>query len=787
MGHSGRDKNRDNMNHHSAYSSFGSWVRSRRRQLDLTQAELGKRASCSEATIRKIEADERKPSRQLAELLASALFVSPDELQPFLKFARGSSLEIWSFRSVDPLASPNNLPALLTSIIDRVQDHAAITGLLNDNSTRLVTIIGPPGIGKTRLSIFCGNDLLGKFRDGVWFVDLSEVRNPQFFAPTVARVVSGLGLPPSPDIVQLAQGLKNHQILLILDNFEQILEGAAMQVSQLLKTCPRLKTLVTSRLPLSIYGEYEYRLPPLTTPPRILTNDGADLLRYESIQLFVARARLHQTHFSITAENASAVSELCSILDGIPLAIELAAATLRQKKLEEIVALLHDREWTGQVGSPDRDLPERQRTLENVIEWSFNLLSEDTQNFYARLSVLSSWFDAEAASTVCETGSSEAMKYLDLLTQHSLLVRESFAQRTHWRMPELIRDHAYSKLSQSDATEMIRAQYFDEKIKKIRQSSSLASQEAYISHQLPNLHSALIWAINAGRTTLAFDLVIQLESYWFSLGYLREGLDYCRQLFRLSGGLVIEDQMRLLQISSDLAWQQHNFDAAQRYLQQQGEMAKAGGFLSSYAMYRNRLGRILIEQNKFVEAKAALSEALEYAQHDGSPLNPGSPLAQLGEIALFEGRLPQAEIFCHQALTHLDSDDAIFVAMVRTNLAEIALAMDDKGKARYWLREALNPAQSHIRRLIIFLCALSGYLVLSHGGDAELAASIYGAIEKLSERSGLPLGVYYQTVNQQRMKLARQALSADAWQSAYSKGQNWDKIDAIRNAEELLR
>jgi len=165
----------------STITSFGSWVRARRRLLDLTQAALGKRVSCSEATIRKIEADERKPSKQLAELLAKALSIPPDDFQRFLKSARGVWLDDRSLRSDEFGISHNNLPALLTSTIDRVQDHTAVTGLLRDKINRLVTIIGPPGIGKTRLSIHCGNDLLGDFSDGVWFVDLSEVQNPLFF------------------------------------------------------------------------------------------------------------------------------------------------------------------------------------------------------------------------------------------------------------------------------------------------------------------------------------------------------------------------------------------------------------------------------------------------------------------------------------------------------------------------------------------------------------------------------------------------------------------------------
>jgi len=770
----------------STITSFGSWVRNRRRLLDLTQSELGKRVACSEATIRKIEADERKPSAQLAELLAKALSIPPDDFQRFLKSARGVWLEDRSLRTNEFGISHNNLPALLTSTIDRVQDHAAVTALLRDKINRLVTIIGPPGIGKTRLSIHCGKDLLDDFPDGVWFVDLSEVRNPLFFASAIARVLSEVDLPPSPDLVQLIRGLKHCNILLILDNFEQIVDGAAQDVVQILQACPKIKLLVTSRQPLNIYGENEYPLPPLTTPPLNEFKIETDLYKYESVQLFVARARLHQPHFSINAENTKNISEICTILEGIPLAIELAAATLRQKTLDEINMLLHGHDWTGQIGTSARDLPQRQRSLENVIEWSIQLLNDEEKSCYARLGVLSGWFDVEAASTICESDIAKVKESLDLLTEQSLLFRNDFAGHTHWRMLELIRAHAYSKLAEPDSIELIRARYYVEKIKNIRQSTLQTLQEDYITRQLANLHGALTWAIADEKTTLALQLVIQLENYWFSLGYLKEGLDFCRQLFRLIDTLGVKDRLRLLQISSDLGWQQHDFDSALFFLQEQGKLAREGGFTGEYPLYLNRLGRIFIEQGKLTQAKEVLNEALRHVLDDGSTLNSGIPLVQLGEIALFEGDPEKAGLLFHQALSQLDPKDAIFLAMARTDLAEIALANMDLKIALSWLKEAFEPAQNHIRRLIIFLCTLSGFLVLSPTGNIELAARFYGAIDKLCETSGTPLGDFYQITNRQRIGFARQELSLTAWQAVYGEGQTWNKEDAIRFAELTL-
>ncbi len=770
----------------STFTSFGSWVRARRRQLDLTQAELGKRASCSEATIRKIEAEERKPSVQLAELLAHALSIPLDDYRHFMAVARGAFLEDEVLYGNDNRVFHHNLPPLLTSTIDRVQAHVTVTALLKDNIIRLVTIIGPPGIGKTRLSILCGMDLLGEFPDGVWFVDLSDVCNPLFFAPAIARTLPEIDFPPSPDLDHLIRGLKNKKYLLILDNFEQIVEGAAMKVASLLKYCPHVKILVTSRLPLNIYGENEYPLPLLATPPHNAFNKGIDLLGYESVQLLVARIRLHQPQFSITEKNAKIINEICSILDGIPLAIELAAATSKQKTLEDVLVLLNGHDWTGKIGTSARDLPYRQRTLENVIEWSFLLLDDDVKNCYARLGVLSGWFDAEAAAAICEKDNPKIMDYLFLLSEHSLLSRGVISGHTSWRMLELIRAHAYSKLPQPDQIELIRTRYFVEKIKAIQLEIPNSSQEDYINAQLRNAHSSLAWAIANGKTDFALELVIQLQGYWYSLGYVREGLEFCRQLFPLIDSLKELDQLKFLQISSDLGWQQHDFDAALFFLHQHGKLARAGGFKGEYPLYLNRLGRIFIEQANFVEANAALHEALEHALVDSSRLNPGLPLAQLGEIALFEGNLKEAEDLFQNALSYLDSNQSIFLAMAWTDLAEIALANNDRFNARNWLIKAFKPAQNHIRRLIIFLSALSGYLILGSTSHAELVARFYGFIDKLSEHSGLPLGIFYQKVNQKRIQYARNVLSNNAWQAAYSEGQNWNKENVIQNADQAL-
>ena len=764
-------------------ATFGAWIKSRRRQLDLTQSELGKRAGCSEAAVRKIEADERKPSRQLAELLAAALEIPTPEKESFLQFSRGVLIEEIH---IEPKSHPHNLPALLTSTIDRTRDLANVTSLFKDKTVHLVTLIGPPGIGKTRLSVHCGNELLDDFPDGVWFVDLADITNADFFIPTIARFLPTLNLPPSPNLSQLFSGLKDKSILLILDNFEQIVEGASLDVAQILKTCSKIKILATSRVPLHVYGENEYPLPPLSIPPRNTEKTQDALMQFESVQLFVARVRQHQPKFNITKENADALIEICSILDGIPLALELTAATLRQMTLDAMVTLLQSQGWVKQIGTPARDLPQRQRTLENVIDWSYTLLSDKQKIFFGKLGVFSGWFDVEAATAVSET---EALPSLNFLTDHSLLVREILHGRPHWHMLELIHEFAISKLSNEgrSSTEQLRAQYFLNKFQELKRNASREVQEDYFKVNFSNFHGSLKWTIAEGQAKLGFLLISELGDVWTSLGYFKEALDVLGQLLALPSEIDPARRANFLQTASDLAWQQHDFETAITYSKEIVELGRQYDLKGKYSAYINRLGRIYIEQGRYDEAKQALQEGLALAYQEPESIKPGIPLTQLGEIAFFEGRVIEAKSMLEQALSQqMGDDEAIFIAMAKTDLAEIALANGDFEKAREWLEQALPHASQHARRFIVFLCALAGWLVLSPQGDQQTAAQLYGAVESLSEHSGVVLGPFYQSLNRKRIELVQKKLSAKEWQKAYETGHGWDRGEAVQQAKAVV-
>ncbi|GAO73816.1 ATP-binding protein [Meiothermus ruber] len=405
--------------------SFGYWLKRRRKALDLTQTELARRARCATATIRKIEADERKPSPELAGLLANALEISPQERSTFFQ-------AVHDVRAVERLmqgdfaqivrSAPNNLPAPLTSFINRVQDNAAVVALLTREDVRLLTLTGLPGIGKTRLGIHAAENLLEHFPDGVWFVELAAVTEPALVLPAIMRVLEIAESGPQIPLRQLTSALQDKRVLLVLDNFEQVLDAAA-EVAELLRACRGLKVLVTSRVPLHLYGEHAYVLPPMSLPEREQT--PSQLVQAESAQLFLARVKEHQPRFAITAANAPLIAEVCVRLEGVPLALELAAASLRRMTLEQLVrALSGEPHWLSALRTAARDLPPRQQTLYNALAWSYGLLDTGTQQVFRPLGVLRGGFDLSAASAVCGLDEHLVGNALAELTDQHLLAHD---------------------------------------------------------------------------------------------------------------------------------------------------------------------------------------------------------------------------------------------------------------------------------------------------------------------------------------------------------------------------
>jgi predicted ATPase/DNA-binding XRE family transcriptional regulator len=434
--------------------SFGEWLRHKRKAHDLTREGLAERVGYSAATIRKLEAEERRPSAQLAGRLTNLFNIPPEERTTFLRFARGDwqaappgPSEPAPWRDL-PLSPRSNLTTPTTSLIGRQKELAAVHQYLLRADIRLITLIGPLGIGKTRLSIEAARGALPHFPDGVFFIALAPLNDPSLITPAIVQTLGfgemGHQLPPEC----LKDGIGEKQMLLVLDNLEHLIEDVAPLVYELLLSCPRLHILATSREALHIPGEWSYSVPPLAVPQDAASIQAHTSAEFPALTLFAERARAVQPDFALDANNIRPVASICARVDGLPLAIELMAARIRLMSPETLLARMNGQFVLSSDGV--RAVPDRQKTLANAIDWGYNLLSTGEQQLLVRLSRFSGGFDLEVVETLCAgQDAGEALELLAQLVNKSLVAtRHEPGQGVHYYLLKTIRQFARAKLKQ---------------------------------------------------------------------------------------------------------------------------------------------------------------------------------------------------------------------------------------------------------------------------------------------------------------------------------------------------
>ncbi len=506
--------------------SFGEWLRQRRHILDLTQQELADQVGCARITLRRIEAGALKPSKELASILLEKLGMLPAEREEWLRFARG--LIPLPEKSAQTFISPptTNLPIALTSFIGREKERQEIANLLD--RYRLVTLIGPGGIGKTRLSLEVGQKMLPNHPDGVWLVELAPILDPLLVLRTTAIAIGLRDEPQRPVLDMLSDYLRGKQMLIILDNCEHVLDPCIQLVDTLLKNCAGLKILATSREPLGIIGEAIFRVPSLGLPD--IKQLSEKTRYYESIRLFEERAQLVQIGFLVTTENASYVARICRQLDGIPLAIELAAARVKMLSAEQIAARLE--QSFNLLTSGNRTSLPRHQTLQAAIDWSYDLLSPAEQTLFRRLSVFVNGWTLEAVEAVCSDLDLKPEYVLDLLSQlinKSLVTTEELRAETRYRMLETIRSYANEKLGKSGEGNWLKDQhlaYFLNLAETAAPHLIRPEQLEWLARldvDYENLRAALEWSLNKEPAEPSLRLCAALGRFWLIRCYWMEG------------------------------------------------------------------------------------------------------------------------------------------------------------------------------------------------------------------------------------------------------------------------
>lgn len=424
--------------------SFGQWLKQRRKALDLTQEGLAQQIGCAKVTLRKIETGERRPSRQIAELLAKYLQISVDKHAAFIQFARDEAGESTPFGDTR-FHSPTNLLPQPTLLIGRDEDVVAIRKRLLQPESRLLTLVGPPGIDKTRLALQVAAQVLDNFAEGVFFVALASISDFNLVPTMIANTLDIPDIGPRTPLERLKVFLSNKQMLLLLDNFEQILP-AAPAIADLLAACPWIKLLVTSRAPLRIRQERQLPVAPLALPHLAALPDVETLSGNAAVTLFLERAQAVKPDFSLTAENAPTIAAICTRLDGLPLAIELISARIKLLPPTALLERLSGRLLLQSDGL--RDLEPRHRTLNNAIDWSYQLLSTEEQTLFRRLGVFVGGWTLEAAEAIClDRLNLNPLDGLASLLDKNLIKQETgFDGEPRFTMLETIREYALQQL-----------------------------------------------------------------------------------------------------------------------------------------------------------------------------------------------------------------------------------------------------------------------------------------------------------------------------------------------------
>lgn len=678
--------------------TFGEWLRRQRAARGLTQAQLALHLSCSTSALKKLEAEQRRPSAQLIERLAVTFQIPAHERPTFQRYARGD----WRAVPTLPLAEApwraprpaprTNVPIPLTSFIGRKREMDDLLRLLGQQ--RLVTLTGPGGVGKTRLATQAATKLLRKFDDGVWWVELAPLADENLVPQAVAQALAVREVPGQPLTEVLAQALREQRLLLVLDNCEHLIGACAQLAHDLLAHCAHLKILATSREALDITGEMAYQVPTLSRPSPDQQSLTELLLAYESIRLFVERAHA-KAGFTLSDENATAVLQICQRLDGIPLALELAAAHTPLLTAQAIAERLIDRFKLLTRGS--RTALPRHQTLRATLDWSYDLLSAEEQALFRRLAVFAGGWTLAAAQAVCASAGLEAEAVLDLLTalvQKSLVSHQAVAGETRYQMLETIGEYAREKLAAAQEIDRFCARQRDWCLQLVEEVSR--SEEAsrarldQLAREHDNYRAALQWSLQQAQVAAALRLAHGLVVFWTIRGHWREGRAWIERALHSAGfeaqtgdPQVVDLEAQALCNLGQLAVGQRDFATAQAVLAQSiafyrtlaAARALTTGEQVELGLGLNYLGFAAYYQGDYPQATALYTEALRLYQALPDAVGVGFTLTMLGRAANCQGH------YRHAAQL---GEASVAIGRKRQNVHLTAAALDVTGRAEYY-------------------------------------------------------------------------------------------------------
>lgn len=729
-------------------------------------------------SLKKNKTERYQTARDFADDLANVkLFLSAENKLPNIKFNYEKFAPFNVKKEV-----PNNLTAQLTPLVGRGREIVGIKDLLLRDEIRLITMTGIGGTGKTRLSHRIARDLLADFPDGVFFVDLSAIFKTDLVAPEIALVLK-VKESGSEQIENLLNNfLADKKILLVLDNFEQITDAAPI-VAELLASAENLKIIVTSRNILQIRGEYEYKVPPLDLPDSSNIHSEQSLAQYASITLFIQRAKAAKSDFELTGENIITVVEICKKLEGLPLAIELAAARIKILSPNDLLARLDDQLKVLTSGA--KDLPVRQQTMRNAIAWSYDLLDEPERKLFRQFSVFVGGATLDAIENIFAENDVEIFETVLSLTDKSLLRRKENSDGSfRFQMLEVVRQFSANKLFESGEDKNAKqnhADYFLKLAETFEPNLRGAEQAKWLDlleQELGNLRAAFEYFLEFDIEK-CLNLTGATHRLWSVHGHYTEGRNRIESVLEKSRNASKAARTKALIPAADLAWSQGDLSSAAKFYEECLNLSREISDRRKIAQSCNGLAITRLNQNEF-DIRPLLEESLNIGRELGDKPIVGVALMGLGELSRLEGKNAEAKIFYEEIVTEArKGGDAFNLLYALFNLGSVSCMDGDAETAREQFSESISLAKDlgSIRAVADCLDGFGYVSVVSE--DFKMAAKLFGAAEALRESVGFEIQTADKIYRDHFIEIAKNSIGEISFIEFENKGKNLSMDEAI--------